>query len=507
MLINVKNRIILILSAMVLLSSCIVYFIHQSLHISQYLGYSHIVHSNLVINIFLCIPILFFTITILLYRTKKDHLLIPLLNTLTMTFSSMAMITSGDGMVEYHFSIFMVVAILGYYENIQLILIMTGLFAIQHIVGYLFLSEYIFGNVHGEYSFSMVFIHAVFLIGTSGAIIWQIKQKKKLLNKLNEKEKNQQVLSGIIEKLSFTSEKLTDSSVELQNNYELNRSAIKEIVAHIQEVSSGSNIQKKQTIESSEIIKEITNGIQRIVEASLDVSEVSISTAQEADRGNAMIQKTVKQINSISETVNISSETVQLLNNRSREIGEIVGLITDIASQTNLLALNAAIEAARAGEHGKGFAVVAEEVRKLAEQSAGSASRITGLIQAIQVETNTSVESMNSVIEEVKVGLEIVQQTGEIFEKILTSIAGVSDQIKQISHSAEEVSAGSEQASTSIQEMTIFAEEVTINAENVANNSVQQLDSVEFLASLISTLNGITLELQELIQNTRELKV
>lgn len=507
MLICVKNRIILILSAIVLLTSCVVYFLHQSFHISEYFGYHHAEQLNLLKVIILFIPILCFIVTVLLYRIKKGHPLIPLWNTLTLTFSSIAMIAGGDGMIEYHFSIFMVVAILGYYENIQLILIMAGLFAVQHIAGYFFFSEYVFGSMGEKYPFSMVFVHAFFLIGTSGAIIWQIIQKKKLLNELDEKEQNQQVLNGIIEKLSVTSKKLTDSSSELQNNYEQNRSAIKEIVSHIQEVSSGANIQKRQTVESSEAIEEITFGIQRIVETSLDVSEVSVRTAQEADRGNAMIQKTVKQINSISETVNTSSKTLQLLNNRSKEIGEIVGLITDIASQTNLLALNAAIEAARAGEHGKGFAVVADEVRKLAEQSAGSASRITALIQAIQIETNTSVKSMNSVIDEVKVGLEIVQQTGEIFERILTSIGSVSDQTKQISSAAEEVSAGAEQTSASIQEMTTFAEGVTVNAQNVAENSHRQLDSAEFLSALISTLNGITLELQDLIQDTRELKV
>jgi hypothetical protein len=86
--------------------------------------------------------------------------------------------------------------------------------------------------------------------------------------------------------------------------------------------------------------------------------------------------------NHSTKSVSASSETVKFFNSRSREIAEIVGLITDIASQTNLLALNAAIEAARTGEQRRGFAVVAIEVRKLAEQSDGSASKIPILIEA-----------------------------------------------------------------------------------------------------------------------------
>ncbi len=505
---GIKNRIILILSVIVLFVALIVHVLHRFFNVSAYWIGEHGFHPaeqlSFITNIFLVLPILFLMITFFLYRLNKNHPLIPLLNTLTISFSSMSMIAGGQGMVEYHFSIFMVVAIIGYYETISLIVVMTALFAVQHIVGFLFLSEYVYGA--NDYSFSMVLVHALFLLGTSGAITWQIIHKRKLLVDLDDKNQKQKTLSGIIENLSITSEKLIHASSQLKNNYDTNQLVIKDIVLHIQEISNGVVTQKQQTEDSSKAIQEIASGIQQIAETSTAVSEGSVEAAEEANNGNAMIQKTVQQMLFISEKASTSSEIVKKLNHRSEEIGEIVGLITNIASQTNLLALNAAIEAARAGEHGKGFAVVADEVRKLAEQSVGSASKITNLITTIQGDTNASVNSMNQVIDEVKAGLNIVQETGEIFNRIYKSINGVANQIQQISLSAGDVSSAAQQASASVHEMTFFAEAATTNVQNVANSSEGQLSSIEFLSSLITTLNDITFELQELIKKTEELK-
>ncbi|QGH34504.1 hypothetical protein GI584_10900 [Gracilibacillus salitolerans] len=286
-----KNRIILMLSFIVLIASIIVHVLHRFFYLSEYWGHHGADQLTLITNSFLFIPIIFFVVSMILYKKKSDHRLVPLFNTLTITFSSMSMVAGGEGMVEYHFSIFMVVAMIGYYEKINLILIMTVLFAIQHIAGYFFLGEYVFGT--NIYPFTMIVVHALFLIGTSGAIIWQVTHKRRLIGDLGEKEQKQLKLSGVVENLSQTSEKVINVSSQLKEINQSNQAIFGESVSYIQQIANGALTQKQQVEENSRSIQAMTTDIQHIAESSSEVSDITQKTEQNADDGNKMIQKTV----------------------------------------------------------------------------------------------------------------------------------------------------------------------------------------------------------------------
>ncbi|WP_176560363.1 methyl-accepting chemotaxis protein [Brevibacillus dissolubilis] len=295
-------------------------------------------------------------------------------------------------------------------------------------------------------------------------------------------------------------ERVASLSEELNASVEQTTKASQEIATSMLELASGNERQESAAEESVKTMHDMTIGIQRIAESSTIVSEVSTTSAEQAQLGNATMEKAVRQMELIGQSVNISQEVAERLNSRSREIGQIVEVITGIASQTNLLALNASIEAARAGEHGRGFSIVAEEVRKLAEQTADSAQQIVHLIQSVQQDAGQSADAMQQVTREVSAGRALADEAREAFQRILHSLNNIARQISDVSTSSEEMSAGTEEILASIEEMSGIARESSERSQTVASYTQVQLASMEEIEASAVSLNRMSLELEELIR-------
>lgn len=322
------------------------------------------------------------------------------------------------------------------------------------------------------------------------------QSKKQVAAKDTKTEDIQKLIKKLHEKVDV----LTNVYDQLQNSYVQSRNAAPQITQNLQEVSSEINSQLRQMEMSTRVIEEMAVGINKIAETSSAVSETSIDTAKQANLGNETIKKTMAQMNSINTSVLDSAAGIKNLDNRSKEIGQIVGLITNIANQTNLLALNAAIEAARAGEHGRGFAIVAGEVRKLAEQSANSANQISTLVQAIQKDTAQSVENMNKVTLAVESGINVVREAGDAFQRILKSAESVADQIQDISAVSEEISAGAEEASANMVETSNYGRKLNDKTGNLVSASTNQGQSIDNAGAYMASFSRQAKELKEIVE-------
>ncbi|MGG1661213.1 methyl-accepting chemotaxis protein [Brevibacillus sp. NRS-1366] len=304
---------------------------------------------------------------------------------------------------------------------------------------------------------------------------------------------------SLIEQVKVAGEQVAASSEELSASAEQSAHATEQSLGSVQQIAAASEVQMHRTQESVRVMEEMSVAIQRIADTSSAVSEVSARAAQDAELGNVHIQRAVSQMDSMSTSVNHAADLVQQLGVRSEAIGQIVDVITGIASQTNLLALNAAIEAARAGEHGRGFAVVADEVRKLAEQSEESAREIARLIEEIQSETTQVVGVMMDGTEEAKKGAIVVQEAGQTFQRIVAGSQDVADQIREVSAATEQMSASVQQVASAMDEMNRLTGEAAGHTQGVSAGVKEQLASMQEIAHSSNNLNELSHELQESI--------
>ncbi|MED1202209.1 globin-coupled sensor protein [Heyndrickxia acidicola] len=187
------------------------------------------------------------------------------------------------------------------------------------------------------------------------------------------------------------------------------------------------------TEETGASVEQIVIQSNQISENANTSLEASAYMETHSEDGRTQLDKVKENMLELKSNVEQITSTIDGLEKNSKEIGEIVTVITSIADQTNLLALNAAIEAARAGEHGKGFAVVAEEVRKLAEQTKFSSGSVTSLVGTTISQISNVIAQISTIHKVVERGNEEINHTTHVFEKILDG----SIESKQLSQNTE----------------------------------------------------------------------
>ncbi|CAK4870497.1 unnamed protein product [Aphanomyces euteiches] len=307
-------------------------------------------------------------------------------------------------------------------------------------------------------------------------------------------------LRGMIQGIQTGTTQLNTAMRELSAGTEHTIEASNQITSHIQDAASGSELQLQRAEDTARAMTEVSAGVQRIAESSGSVAESSNESTTNAKKGNESIQRAMQQMESIHESTQDMAVNINTLVEQSGRVGEIVDVISGIASQTNLLALNAAIEAARAGDEGRGFAVVADQVRKLATQSETSAMQIAELISAIIENTDKVVHAIAKEQKEVESGLLVVREADEAFRRILQEVEHVAEQVQEVSVVSEEIAAGSQEAAASVDEVARISRETNAHYQGIASSSEEQLAVMEQIAASTESLNDMARSLQRLIE-------
>lgn len=304
-------------------------------------------------------------------------------------------------------------------------------------------------------------------------------------------------LRSILGKVMLNSHLVASTAEQLAAGADETGKATEQITRSIQEVAVGSEKQVSSVRAAQHATVEISNGMDQVSHHVQSVSESSAVVMDKATRGHQVVKQAVEQMSLIQEKIGTSAGVVHVLGTKSKEIEQIITLITTISSQTNLLALNAAIEAARAGEQGRGFAVVADEVRKLAEQSNEAASQIGDLIREIQLDTARAVEAMTDGTTVLDDGIEKVNSSGRVFAEIVSATETLSTQAEGVSSIVRNVHAQTEIMVQSMEEVSGVSEQSAANSQVVAAAAEEQNASMEEFLAATSTLSKMAEELQE----------
>jgi methyl-accepting chemotaxis protein len=273
---------------------------------------------------------------------------------------------------------------------------------------------------------------------------------------------------------------------------------IKQVAESSNAVSSAATMLDTATEHMATGVEEAAMQVNSVATASEEMSKTSSEIAhncvvaakssekanESANTGEAIIKQTIEVMTRINENVKDSAQIIKNLGQRSDQIGEIVGLINDVADQTNLLALNAAIEAARAGEQGRGFAVVADEVRKLAERTSNATKEIRETIQSMQTETKKAIVSMEEGVNDVGQGTVEAAKSGDALKDILSQINKVTAEINQIAVASEEETATTDEIASNIQQISQVMQETAKRIQQNAEASAK-------LADLSRTMNEL----------------
>lgn len=420
-----------------------------------------------------------------------------------MVFSAL-LIHQVNGMVELHFSIFVLLAFLLFYRDWLPILLAAGLIAVHHL-SFNYLQEAGLGVYIFEFrtGLDIVMIHAGFVVFETALLIYMaiIMQKEGLQAEEVSKTAQQLIIKNNTIDLSFRStaavtpmaraidEYIGEIRATLKQTISTNQSLQSSLPDTLTKLHSTQKYIQQQVEQLSHVassVNDMTDSFKEVsmnAQAAAESVELADSQALEAQ---GKIQSAHENMSHLSDTMHNSHTLISRLQVECEAIGSVVNVIRTIAEQTNLLALNAAIEAARAGDSGRGFAVVADEVRHLASSTQESTEKINKIIDSLQNVSLEAMQSMNKSLDKTQLTADQVYEAQNTFKNIIQQITKIKSLNQHIAYSTDQQFAVAEEVSHNIGNANALSAQVSSEMD-------QSIDNSEKLKIEADLLNRLTL--------------
>jgi methyl-accepting chemotaxis protein len=311
-------------------------------------------------------------------------------------------------------------------------------------------------------------------------------------------------LRALVRQIRATSQRVSETSSTLSSSaLEINAST-EEVAQAIEQISHGAENQAEMVTKSSKVIHDMAISVDLVARRAKETAKAARETSFTAQRGGDLANDSLQRLKSFFDSIELISMQFMDLNAKLQQVGKVADFIVDMARQTNLLALNASIEAARAGEYGKGFGVVAEEVRKLADGSAKSATEIVDMIDLVKIESRRLQETITDSSRSIGAGKKNLDTTAEAFQQILATVVETERRANSIADLSQMQTAGAEKMVAMIDEIAKVAEDNAASTEEVSAATEEQSAAMQEMVYQTQELAKLA---QELLRSVERFSV